>query len=141
MTEPTITRIPLPGKHPRHFQRLLLDLAEARRQHQDLCLVCRHNPGSQDRPACGEWFCLPEGFMWEEDPQKAALVRELARLEGLCQGAIALAKQPVELIDWLSSREVQELPNLMRRVADLEKALGLFRQAPRTRLSPKKPEI
>ena len=79
--------------------------------------------------------------MWEEDPQKTALVREMKRLEGLCQEAVALTKQPVEFIDRRARRDAQELPNLTRRVADLEKALGLFRQAPRTRFSPKKPEI
>ena len=123
-----------PGKHPCHFQHLLLALAEARREHEDLCSVCRHNPGSQDRPACGEWSCLPEGFMFQEDPQKVALVRELARLEGLCQGAIALAKQPMEFIDRRARREVQELPNLMRRIDHIEEVLNIRRYPPEKRL-------
>lgn len=75
--------------------------------------------------------------MWEEDPRQVALVGELKRLEGLCQEAVALAKQPVEFIDRRARRDAQELPNLTRRVADLEKALGLFRQAPRVRVLPR----
>ena len=52
-----------------------------------------------------------------------------------------LAGPLVEMVDRRARAMAQELPNLMRRVADLEKALGLFRQAPKTRFSPKKPEI
>ena len=125
--------------HPRHFQRLLLELADARFHHPDLCQVCRHNPGSQD--GCGEWSCLPEGFMFQEDPQRVGLVRELKRIELIANDAVLLTQQPVEFIDRRARVMAQELPNLMRRVADLEKALNIHREAPKTRLGSPKPEI
>ena len=52
-----------------------------------------------------------------------------------------LAGPPVEMIDRRARAMAQELPNLMRRVADLEKALNIHRQAPRTRVGSPKPEI
>ena len=52
-----------------------------------------------------------------------------------------LAGPPVEMIDRRAREMAQELPNLMRRVADLEKALNIHREAPRTRVGSKKPEI
>ena len=52
-----------------------------------------------------------------------------------------LAAPPVELIDRRARQMAQEMPNLERRVADLEKALNLYRQAPKTKIGSRKPEI
>jgi hypothetical protein len=118
---------PLVVRRGRHFQGFLNRVAQARRDYGNLCLACVHAP-------CEITSCLPEGFGFEEDPPKVAFLRELRRVEDMARQADNLARQPVDTVDRRARRMAQEVPNLMRRIADLEKALGLWRQTQKKRL-------